>query len=70
MSSCLPRRPLLPVLVLLVALVGSLVWGWSRIFVFYPPPLTLLGLGSLLYFFAIVLLLLVTLSGPRREARD
>jgi hypothetical protein len=64
------RRPLLPALVLLVALLGSLVWGGVGSSCSNSPLVTLIGLGSLLYSFAIGLLVLMALSGPRREARD
>jgi hypothetical protein len=59
----LPReKPLFASLALSVAWVGSLVLGSSWYLVFLPPPFMLIGLGSVLYMFALVLTMLVALK--------
>lgn len=61
----LPGRPLVSSFLLLVAFVGSLVTG-SILFLLLHPVGMLVGLGNLLYFYAMLFMAYAALAGPSR----
>ena len=63
----LPRWPLLSALVLLVASVGSIVWGFGWYFLLTPSPLLFAGLGGVLYLVAAIMMVHAALTGSSRQ---